>query len=132
LFLGLFAFGLTQLTNITIEQAILSIDPHDWECSDEFEYAQQYPYIRDCPLYLSYRNLNRVLETMEYSLYGSLTGGIQFTNLLKAPFNYSGEIRGEFIRNLVAGILSPSLQLFFIMRYLKKRSFEKAKREYAA
>jgi hypothetical protein len=94
----------------------------------------------ECRVYLNYRNINRLAESFEYSVYGTLTGGIQFINIFKAPLMrdwYDGLspidlvrfiINWELVRNLVAGILSPCLQLFFIMRYLKKRSFEKAKR----
>jgi hypothetical protein len=126
--------GLTPLTNNMIEVPMAEASNGDWGC---LVAPNSNPSYRDwdCNTYWTYRNLNRVIESIEYSFYGTLSGGIQFTNELKefSTFHFLGsETWGRFLRNLVVGLLSPSLQLFFITRYLKKRSFEKGKREYAA
>jgi hypothetical protein len=118
------AIGMSYLTYIIIEKPMLEVSYNDYFCQAEgIEVAEEYSI--DCNLYWMYRNINRVVQTIEYGLYGIFSGGLQYLGLITSRIN------GEFLRNLIAGILSPLLQLFFIMRYLKRRSFEKAKREYA-
>jgi hypothetical protein len=131
--------SLNFLTNTLIEVPMRAAAYGDWHCEPEqARHAEEYS--DDCHTYWTYRSLNRFVETIEYGFYGTLSGGLQFLNSTKYPVwreyisgtEWYDTASGEFVRNLTAGIISPSLQLFFIMRYLKKRSFEKAKREYAA